>query len=613
VSTAALSGARHTPLAEKGARIFHAAATLPLWLRVTCVWLLVMLASSAARWSLMLSPVWLADNDDVLRLIQVHDWLAGQGWFDLVQYRLDPPAGGSIHWSRLADLGIAVPMVLARFFTTADWADRIAIIVYPGVILLTVMWIMARTARRLLGEKAVLPALFVTLTAGSMLMQMLPGRIDHHGLQILFMVVLLSQLLHPQKWRSGLVAGLMMALSLGVGLETLAYVAVAQVALWWLWGRRSARTAFVSGTGFGLLGGSALVFFGTLASTFWQVPIHDAFGRAHAAALAGGGLCWIVLAHVDVAGLRQRLIAGAGAGGAVVAILVLVFPELTQAPYARLDPFLKYWFMDNVLEAAPLYKYARETFAGAVMDGVFGLTAVGLALFAIWSEKTAARRDGWIVVTLLLVTAFGIALMQVRAFAFVGAFAILPCVAMITRVRLADNMRPLAIACVWIFCSMPGAGIIAQGAALVAGKPVTSARPDADATACLTRTDIAPLNALPKGVMVNPIDLGMRILGYSHHAVLASPFHRVQRGMRDSVRTYLSPPATAEKIVRARQADYIIYCPLLPETDIFLKGAPHGLLSDLHNNKVPDWLVQIPMPKGNPLKVYRVVKAETRR
>src|ERR1700704_7183794 len=46
-------------------------------------------------------------TDDAMRLVEVRDLLAGQGWFDLTQYRLDPPAGGVMHWSRIVDVPIA--------------------------------------------------------------------------------------------------------------------------------------------------------------------------------------------------------------------------------------------------------------------------------------------------------------------------------------------------------------------------------------------------------------------------------------------------------------------------------------------------------------------------
>ena len=40
-------------------------------------------------------------------MMQVRALLDGQGWYDLRQYRLNPPAGADIHWSRLVDLPIA--------------------------------------------------------------------------------------------------------------------------------------------------------------------------------------------------------------------------------------------------------------------------------------------------------------------------------------------------------------------------------------------------------------------------------------------------------------------------------------------------------------------------
>ena len=34
-----------------------------------------------------------SDTDDNLRLVQVRDWVAGQGWYDLRQHRINPPDG----------------------------------------------------------------------------------------------------------------------------------------------------------------------------------------------------------------------------------------------------------------------------------------------------------------------------------------------------------------------------------------------------------------------------------------------------------------------------------------------------------------------------------------
>jgi len=58
----------------------------------------------------------LPDTDDNMRISQVRAWLHGQGWFDLRQYRLNPPAGANIHWSRFVDLPIAGIILAARPF-----------------------------------------------------------------------------------------------------------------------------------------------------------------------------------------------------------------------------------------------------------------------------------------------------------------------------------------------------------------------------------------------------------------------------------------------------------------------------------------------------------------
>ena len=36
-------------------------------------------------------------TDDAMRLVEVRDLIGGQSWFDLFQYRMDPPSGLSMH------------------------------------------------------------------------------------------------------------------------------------------------------------------------------------------------------------------------------------------------------------------------------------------------------------------------------------------------------------------------------------------------------------------------------------------------------------------------------------------------------------------------------------
>src|ERR1700677_4708803 len=57
----------------------------------------------------------LPDPDDYMYLDQVLDWIKGQGWFDNIQHRLDSPAGGPIHFSRLPQIPMAALILLFEF------------------------------------------------------------------------------------------------------------------------------------------------------------------------------------------------------------------------------------------------------------------------------------------------------------------------------------------------------------------------------------------------------------------------------------------------------------------------------------------------------------------
>ncbi len=55
-----------------------------------------------------------SDPDDAMRLAQVREFLAGKGWFDLYEPRVDPPGGYLTHWSRLVDAGPRRPFPCLR-------------------------------------------------------------------------------------------------------------------------------------------------------------------------------------------------------------------------------------------------------------------------------------------------------------------------------------------------------------------------------------------------------------------------------------------------------------------------------------------------------------------
>ncbi len=106
-------------------------------------------------------------TDDAMRLVQVRDLLAGQSWFDMTQYRLDPPGGVVTHWSRLVDLPLAVSIKSVSLFASTAVAETFTLIVWPTVLLLVFLAGVARLARELAGHAAARLALVLAVADGA--------------------------------------------------------------------------------------------------------------------------------------------------------------------------------------------------------------------------------------------------------------------------------------------------------------------------------------------------------------------------------------------------------------------------------------------------------------
>ena len=124
------------------------------WVRLTLLaWLGIAIWYVWQRWA-AIQWLSLGDTDDNMRLMQVRGWLAGQGWFDLTNYRLDPPVGFNIHWSRLVDLPIAGLIVLLRPIVGGVEAEKLACGIAPLLPMAITLVALGATLRRLVAPLA---------------------------------------------------------------------------------------------------------------------------------------------------------------------------------------------------------------------------------------------------------------------------------------------------------------------------------------------------------------------------------------------------------------------------------------------------------------------------
>src|ERR1700722_4007625 len=203
----------------------------------------------------------LPDTDDYMYLNQVLDWMKGQGWYDNIQHRLDPPPNGStggvpIHFSRFAQLPMAgLIYVIELLGLGPKGAATLMAAFYPlmllGVFFIAVRWL----AASFLPKEWTGITAFVALFATGTMFMFQPGHIDHHGLIVILVTLTLGcamrMMQNPEQSRWGFYAGLLMALALTIALEVLPWMLL--ISGWLgLWAMAKGGPAARNGLAYGL-------------------------------------------------------------------------------------------------------------------------------------------------------------------------------------------------------------------------------------------------------------------------------------------------------------------------------------------------------------------------
>lgn len=578
-----------------------------LWPVVLAGWLfaaLVLLITNAGAIAARRFP----DADDAMRLLQVRDWLAGQGWFDVAQHRLNH-GDFPMHWSRLVDVPIAATILLLRPLLGAATAESVALVVVPLLTLLLAMGLIAAITRRVAGPASLPAAVVLVALSAPVLAQMRPLRIDHHGWQIVLALVALMALLGRQDARRGALLGLALASLLTVSLEGLPIaVAIAAVAvLGWAWdGReRPGATPFVLAFG-ATLPGAAVLLHGATRGPGFALIACDAMSPVWLAALgcavAGLGLAVVVARF----GLIARLIALAAGGGAALIAIRSIAPICLAGPFATLPaPVYRYWYL-TVLEGQPLW---LQSPAWAVIT--IGLPVVGLcgAIIA-WRAAAGEPRRRWTQLIAVQAAALAVAVMVNRAGATANAVAVpgaaVLLYALLTRARRIEATVPRVVATLaaLLFASpgqVAGIGMLLVSADHSPDRPAGRSRP-----ICHDTGEMAALRALPRGTVFAPIDATPSLLVATPHRAIAGGYHRGALAMERVMIAFMASPAHARGIVLASGADYLAVCPGMNELHLYRRVAPNGLWARLDRGEPVAWLRPVALP-GHAL-AWRVIR-----
>lgn len=558
-----------------------------------------------------------ADNDDAMRLVEVRDLLAGQGWFDMMQYRLGLAGGTLMHWSRLIDAPLAGLILFFGLFLEKTAAEAVALAIWPLASVPPLIYAIGLGARRL-GDVAAMNiamgfAVILVVTSN----RFLPGAIDHHNVQLVIVAGLAAVLLDgrygPANYAIG---GLLAALALAIGAETTPLIAAVCLAVTGLWAWRGAVFApAASAFGLSLALSISVFFFATVPPSRYAVVTCDnlSFGFYALAAL-GGALMMLSARFASGWNFRRRLGVIAGNGVLIGLAALVLAPQCLGNPLAGLDPLLVTLWLDKVTEAQSFLATVRNE--PALVGGFYAVGFFGAAV-SLSRVLRDDRAEGHALLFLLIAVSWIIALIQIRGAIFANLLAILPLSLLVSELRRRANAEPQDIAAGFCFfavtlASVPAVWVVGgvlpteslngimtrlQGQAPVEIE---------EGETCAGEAALSPLAALPPGVVAAPSNLGTAILRFTGHRVLTAPYHRNQAGMLTELHIGLAVPKEAEAFLRGAHVTALAFCPSDPQTRAIAGTKPDGLYAEMLAGRIPAYLEPLPKAEGSGLQVFLV-------
>jgi hypothetical protein len=559
-----------------------------------------------------------ADNDSLLRMVEVRDLISGQGWFDLHQYRMGLEGGFLMHWSRLVDAPLAA-IILAVTALTGSQAvgETAALIAWPFALYALALYLLLRIGRLVAGEEAMFPLTVIGATTLYYTGIFAPGAIDHHNIQLVLMLAMVMFLLQAGQddgsaRRSAWFAGISAVLMLAIGMETVPYVAVGglYVAAWFLLqGGEANHVAAGFGTAFAATSGA--VFVATVPASEWDAAACDAYSVVQFAigALAGAGLAVVASTRALNGSSARRAGSLAVLGCAVAVVALIYFPQCLSDPYADLTPMLQSYWLGAVGEAQPLWSILADDPETAA--GHYATVLIALTVLALYIRKNGLRREDLLIAT-MLTAALLVSVWQVRGSRFSLPLACVPLAVWVAGWRRNAETAPGAASSL----KLAGAWLVSFNVAWILAAVgiwyLFSTPEDHEELAkekCYNQADYAQLAAMPAENVLVISNLGASVLRHTPHRALAGPYHRNIDGNLATLEAFIGPPERAGEIARANHVGLLAFCAGNTETAFLAKRAPDGFLAGLLAGKKPGWLEIVPESRGKPLELFRVLPA----
>lgn len=540
------------------------------------------------------------NNDDVLRMMSVRDLIAGQSWFDMTQYRINPPDGLPVHWSRYIDAGISAIVVPLSLVMPMQAAEHIGVTVWSTLMIVLGVLLVGFGTRRIFGTTAACAAIgclmfwpvFADLYMG-------PGMIDHHNLQIVLMLVMAFGLIWPDRNKtSGAAAGF----SLAIGLETLPFILAVGILIYLISLTATSRVRLVA---FCLsLGASSVVFWlGQTAPSAVLTPRCDRLALpVLALVLVACAACLLPLlarrfhAHPFVYFSCTALLSAIG--------LTLAWPLIglcIAGPYGDLPLFLQQVLRNDFIEMSPLWLFIARNPIGAIVLvlPVFSALIAGAVQYGFDRRNPDVSPERTRALGLLLLVCLagaGLVCLQMRAVNLPAA--VVPMIAgyVVSRRLIAYHAGcgPVQIAYALVLTMImitPSAVAMTLRSILA---PITAAGGSEAQTmtsGCRSYDSMVTLNEAPPGRVIVATHFGAQIIWATHHDTLSATFHGSAAAFANAYIPFTLAEKELKSYLLATDATYLLLC----------AGRRYGsaFATDLALGGTANWLDRVPISSAD--------------
>ncbi|HWU26707.1 MAG TPA: hypothetical protein VN154_09925, partial [Rhizomicrobium sp.] len=298
----------------------------------------------------------LGDTDDAMRLVMVRHLLASRAWFQQLVTRLDPPNGVYLHWSRLLDGGLACTIWLVERICSPTEAELIVRIAWPLAWIFPAVISALFLARNIGARSAVFLAAIILVIEAQPYRQFIPGRIDHHGIQITFaMAALATATLRTLTPRAAAAIAAFSGLGLAIGLEALPLHALigASVVFRFLQEPRH-EAKMLRAYGLALALAAPVLFVAQTPAWRWSISLCDALAFNLVAMLVVAGLGFAAVSMLASRLSRRSIAVAAGLVACAATVCYLALdPRCIHGPFAEVAPRVHSLWLDRVQELEP--------------------------------------------------------------------------------------------------------------------------------------------------------------------------------------------------------------------------------------------------------------------